>query len=217
MKDSKRDQTGVGTMAGVNGASCNGETCQHQGNKDRMTEIAHHFGRIMEVLGLDLDDPSLKDTPARVAKMFLNEAFIGLDEAQFPEVSFFDNTYNFDEMVVVNDISLYSYCEHHFVPFFGKVNVAYFPNKKVIGLSKINRIVDFIGRKPQVQEKLTREIAETLSALLDTEHVAVYVEANHLCVASRGIKDHNSHTKTGSYLGKFKNEWTKKEFMSTFQ
>ncbi|RIV71637.1 GTP cyclohydrolase I FolE [Flagellimonas aequoris] len=217
MKDSKRDQTGVGTMAGVNGASYNGETCQHQRNKDRMTEIAHHFGRIMEVLGLDLDDPSLKDTPARVAKMFLNEAFIGLDEAQFPEVSFFDNTYNFDEMVVVNDISLYSYCEHHFVPFFGKVNVAYFPNKKVIGLSKINRIVDFIGRKPQVQEKLTREIAETLSALLDTEHVAVYVEANHLCVASRGIKDHNSHTKTGSYLGKFKNEWTKKEFMSTFQ
>lgn len=217
MKDSKPDQTGAGTMAQVDGALCNGETCQHQRNKDRMTKIAHHFGSIMEVLGLDLDDPSLKDTPARVAKMFVNEAFVGLDETQFPEVSFFDNTYNFDEMVVVNDISFYSYCEHHFVPFFGKVNVAYFPNKRVIGLSKINRIVDFIGRKPQVQEKLTREITETLSALLGTEHVAVFVEANHLCVASRGIKDHNSHTKTGSYLGKFKNESTKKEFISTFQ
>lgn len=217
MNDNEHDRNGSATMAGGNRTLCNGRTCQRKVNNEKMIEIAHHFGRIMEALGLDLDDPSLKDTPKRVAKMFVNEAFVGLDETQFPEVSFFDNSYNFDEMVVVNDISLYSYCEHHFVPFFGRVNVAYFPKKKVLGLSKINRIVDFIGRKPQVQEKLTREIAETLSALLDTEHVAVFVEANHLCVASRGIKDHNSHTKTGSYLGKFKNEWTKKEFISTFQ
>ncbi|WP_255307396.1 GTP cyclohydrolase I FolE [Allomuricauda sp. CP2A] len=217
-KDMKpADQSRTSTVTQVNGTLCNGENGQRLKKNDKIAEIAHHFGRIMEVLGLDLNDPSLRDTPTRVAKMYINEVFAGLDGTQFPEVSFFDNDYKFDEMVVVNDISLYSYCEHHFVPFFGKVNVGYFPNKKVIGLSKINRIVDFISRKPQVQEKLTREIAETLSAMLGTDHVAVYVEANHLCVASRGIKDHNSHTKTGSFLGKFKNEFIKKEFMTTFQ
>ncbi len=186
-------------------------------NEIKISKIAEYFGKIMDTLGLDLDDPSLRDTPERIAKMYVNEVFRGLDKSQFPEVSFFNNNYNFDEMVIVNDITLYSYCEHHFVPFFGKVNVAYYPNKKVIGLSKINRIVDFIAKKPQVQERLTVEIAQTLSSLLDTEHVAVYIQADHLCVASRGIRDHGSSTRTGSFLGKFKNENNKKEFMTSFQ
>jgi GTP cyclohydrolase I len=119
-------------------------------------------------------------------------------------------------MIIVNDITLFSYCEHHFVPFIGKVHVAYYPNKKVIGLSKINRLIEFISKKPQVQERLTVEIACTLSELLETKHVAVYIEANHLCVASRGVKDTNSLTKTGYYLGKFKDENVKREFIESF-
>lgn len=195
---------------------CNEVDCRQCGISGKSLKIAHHFGKIMEVLGLDLNDPSLKETPKRVAKMYLEELFVGLDASQFPDVSFFDNNYGFDEMVIVNDITLYSYCEHHFVPFIGKVNVAYFPNKKVIGLSKINRVVEFISKKPQVQEKLTVEIAQTLSELLETRDVAVYVQADHLCVASRGVKDYNSYTKTGTYLGKFKSKKVRNEFMSSF-
>ncbi|MCK0159100.1 GTP cyclohydrolase I FolE [Allomuricauda sp. F6463D] len=195
---------------------CNEFDCQQCRISEKSLKIAHHFGKIMEVLGLDLNDPSLKGTPKRVAKMYLEELFVGLDASQFPDVSFFDNNYGFDEMVIVNDITLYSYCEHHFVPFIGKVNVAYFPNKKVIGLSKINRVVEFISKKPQVQEKLTVEIAQTLAELLETKDVAVYVQADHLCVASRGIKDYNSYTKTGTYLGKFKSKKVRNEFMCSF-
>ncbi len=186
-------------------------------NQDKITAITFHFQKIMEALELDLNDPSLKDTPKRVAKMYVNEAFKGLDNANFPAISLFDNEYLYDEMISVNDITLYSYCEHHFVPFMGKVHVAYFPNKKVIGLSKINRLVEFISKKPQVQEKLTVEIANTLSAVLDTQDVAVYVEANHLCVASRGIKDTKSITKTGIYLGKFEKQKVRKEFFNSFK
>lgn len=205
-----------GQNAKVGQVECMEPDCRPCEISAKSLKIAHHFGKIMEVLGLDLKDASLKDTPKRVAKMYLEELFVGLDPSQFPDISFFDNEYSFDEMVIVNDITLYSYCEHHFVPFIGKVNVAYFPNKKVIGLSKINRVVEYISKKPQVQEKLTVEIAQTLSRLLETKDVAVYVQANHLCVASRGVKDYNSYTKTGTYLGKFKSKKVKNEFMSSF-
>lgn len=187
-----------------------------ESREDRIEQIAFHFKKIMQTLKLDLDDPSLRDTPKRVAKMYIDEAFKGLDNDKFPKVSFFDKDYGYDEMIIVNNITLFSYCEHHFVPFMGRVHVAYYPNNKVIGLSKLNRIVEFISKKPQVQERLTVEIAHTLSELLETEHVAVNIEANHLCVASRGIKDTNSLTKTGCYLGKFKNNGIKKEFTESF-
>lgn len=201
----------------INGKSEMEESARPGDKEDKISRIAEYFGKIMDTLGLDLEDPGLRDTPMRVAKMYVNEVFKGLDKTQFPEISFFDNKYSFDEMVIVNNISLYSYCEHHFVPFVGKVNVGYFPNKKVIGLSKINRIVDFIAKKPQLQERLTVEIAQTLSRLLGTEHVAVYIQADHLCVASRGIKDQGSSTRTGTFLGKFKNESNKSEFMASFR
>ncbi len=192
------------------------ETDLCKSREEKVNEITFHFKKIMQALDLDLDDPSLKDTPKRVAKMYVDEAFKGLNKENFPKISFFDNDYNYDEMIIINNITLFSYCEHHFVPFIGKVHVAYYPNKKVIGLSKINRIIEFLSKKPQVQERLTVEIARTLSELLATEHVAVYVEANHLCVASRGVKDTNSITKTGTYLGKFKSELVRREFTQSF-
>lgn len=187
-----------------------------QSREDKIEQISFHFKKIMQVLNLDLNDPSLKDTPNRVAKMYVDEVFKGLNKDNFPKISLFNNDYSYDEMIIVNDITLFSYCEHHFVPFIGKVHVAYYPNKKVIGLSKINRVIDFISKKPQVQERLTVEIAYTLSELLETEHVAVYIEAKHLCVASRGVKDTNSLTKTGYYLGKFKSKEVKREFFESF-
>lgn len=192
------------------------ETLSFKSREEKIEQITFHFGKIMEALNLNLEDPSLKDTPKRVAKMYVNEAFKGLEQEGFPKISLFENDYRYDEMIIINNITLFSYCEHHFVPFMGKVHVAYYPNKKVIGLSKINRLIDFISKKPQVQERLTVEIARTLSKLLETEDVAVYIEANHLCVASRGIKDTNSCTKTGFYLGKFKNEAVRKEFTDSF-
>lgn len=192
------------------------ETRHGEAREDKIAQISFHFKKIMQVLQLDLDDPSLKDTPKRVAKMYVDEAFKGLDKDNFPQIALFDNNYGYDEMIIVNDITLFSYCEHHFVLFFGKVQVAYYPNKKVIGLSKVNRIIEFLSKKPQVQERLTVEIAYTLSELLETEHVAVYIQAKHLCVASRGIKDTNSLTKTGYYLGKFKDKNVKREFFKSF-
>lgn len=179
---------------------------------DKIRIIAHHFQKIMEALELDLENPSLRDTPGRVAKMYVEEAFIGLNPDKFPKISLFDNSYNYDEMIVVRDISLYSYCEHHFIPFFGVVHIAYLPSKNVIGLSKLNRVVEFLASKPQIQEKLTMEIANTLSDLLETEDIAVVVEATHLCVASRGIRDTQSNTKTASYRGKF----TEKKLRANF-
>jgi GTP cyclohydrolase I len=183
-------------------------------NSVRVNEIQHHFGKIMQALGLDLNDASLQDTPGRVARMFVYEIFKGLDSKQYPDIKLFENKYGYDEMLVEKDISLYSYCEHHFVPIIGKVHLAYYPTKHIIGLSKINRLVHYLASKPQVQEKLTVEISEEFQKVLRTEDVAVYIEADHLCVASRGVQDTNSSTITHVFNGRFKNNDIKKQFLS---
>jgi GTP cyclohydrolase IA len=167
----------------------------------------------MEVLGLDLTDDSLKDTPRRVAKMYVKEIFSGLNPENKPAITLFDNRYKFSEMLVERNISVYSYCEHHFVPIIGKAHVGYFSNGKVVGLSKINRIVQYFSKRPQVQERLTVQIAEELKKALQTEDVAVIIDADHLCVASRGVKDVSSSTLTSSYHGKFLNNNTRNEFL----
>ena len=176
--------------------------------------IQNHFKEIMHILGLDLNNDSLKDTPYRVAKMYVKEIFRGLNPAHKPEVKLFENTYRYNEMLIEKNITLYSYCEHHFVPIIGKVHVAYISNGQVIGLSKINRLVQYYAKRPQVQERLTNQIAEGLKEALHTEDVAVIIDAAHLCVASRGIKDTASSTITASYSGKFQKEKTKAEFLS---
>lgn len=177
--------------------------------------IADHFKQIMHTLGLDLTDDSLKDTPLRVAKMYVKEAFSGLNHANKSTVALFDNKYQYNEMLIEKDITLYSYCEHHFVPIIGKVHVAYISsNNKVIGLSKINRLVEYFAKRPQVQERLTNQIANELKIALNSEHIAVVIDATHLCVSSRGIKDTNSSTITSYYSGKFKDEKVKMEFLS---
>ena len=176
--------------------------------------IAKHFKEIMHVLGLDLSDESLKGTPARVAKMFINEHFKGLDPKHKPQPTLFENTFNYAEMLVEKDIEFYSTCEHHFVPIHGKAHVAYISSGQVIGLSKLNRIVDYYSKRPQVQERLTIQIAEELKDVLKTDDVAVVMDAKHLCVASRGIKDTKSTTVTASYHGKFKEAQTREEFLS---
>jgi len=175
--------------------------------------IAKHFKEIMHVLGLDLSDESLKGTPQRVAKMFINEHFKGLDPKNKPHPTLFDNNFGYSEMLVEKDINFYSTCEHHFVPIFGKAHVAYIASGKVIGLSKLNRIVDYYSKRPQVQERLTIQVAEELKEVLQTEHVAVVMDAKHLCVASRGIKDISSATVTSSYHGKFNEMETRNEFL----
>lgn len=176
--------------------------------------IAGHFRQIMLILGLDLEDDSLKDTPARVAKMYVKETFKGLNPANKPAVTLFENKYNYNEMLVEKNITLYSTCEHHFVPIIGKAHVAYYAAGKVIGLSKINRIVEHYSKKPQVQERLTEEIAAALKEALHTDDVAVMIDAAHLCVASRGVGDASSTTLTGHYSGRFKEEAARKEFLS---
>lgn len=175
--------------------------------------IEKKFKDIMEVLGLDLSDDSLKDTPRRVAKMYVKEIFSGLNPVNKPAVTLFENRYKFSEMLVEREISVYSYCEHHFVPIIGKAHVGYFSNGKVVGLSKINRIVQYFSKRPQVQERLTVQIAEELKKALQTEDVAVIIDADHLCVASRGVKDVSSSTVTSSYHGKFLNNNTRDEFL----
>ena len=184
-------------------------------DKEKIESIKYHFGKIMETMGLDLDDPSLQKTPERVAKMYVNEVFKGLDESNSPKVSFFENTNKYKEMILVDNIMVYSYCEHHFVPFFGKAAVAYIPKDRVIGLSKINRIVQFLASKPQIQERLTMEIGEKFTKLLETEDIAIYIEANHLCVASRGVKDNNSMTSTTFFGGKFAKNKMKNRFLNS--
>lgn len=183
-------------------------------DNEKISAIEYHFSEIMHTLGLDLNDDSLKGTPKRVAKMFVKEMFSGLNPKNKPDISLFDNKYNYKEMLIEKDITLYSNCEHHFVPIIGKAHVAYFPGKKVIGLSKINRLVQFFAKRPQVQERLTIQISEGLQEILRHKDVAVIIEADHLCVASRGIKDTNSITFTASYSGKFEDEAIKQEFLS---
>ncbi len=181
---------------------------------EKISKIEYHFAEIMHTLGLNLNDDSLSGTPKRVAKMFVKEIFSGLNPNNKPDISLFENKYGYKEMLIEKDITLYSNCEHHFVPIVGKVHVAYIPDKQVIGLSKINRLVQYFAKRPQVQERLTRQIAEALKDILQNNDVAVIIEADHLCVASRGIKDTNSVTVTTSYSGQFENEATKQEFLS---
>jgi GTP cyclohydrolase I len=176
--------------------------------------IEKNFREIMHVLGLDLSDDSLKGTPKRVAKMYVKEFFSGLNPENKPSITLFENKYKFNQMIVERDITLYSTCEHHFVPIIGKAHVAYFSTGQVIGLSKLNRIVQYFAKRPQVQERLTMQIAAELKELLQTEDVAVLIDADHLCVSSRGIQDVNSSTVTSSYNGRFINPETRNEFFN---
>jgi len=175
--------------------------------------IEKHFKEIMHILGLDLNDDSLRGTPKRVAKMFVKEVFSGLNPENKPVSRLFENKYHYNEMLVEKDITLFSYCEHHFVPIIGKAHVAYISNGNVIGLSKINRIVQYYAKRPQVQERLTVQIANELKETLQTEHVAVLIDAKHLCVSSRGVQDTASSTITTHYSGDFKEEFRKEEFL----
>ncbi|MEO6301803.1 MAG: GTP cyclohydrolase I FolE [Bacteroidia bacterium] len=182
-------------------------------DEEKIKKIEFHFKEIMETLGLDLNDDSLKGTPQRVAKMYVKEIFSGLDPANKPSAKLFENKYQYNQMLVEKDITFYSNCEHHFVPIFGKAHVAYISNGKVIGLSKLNRIVQYFAKRPQVQERLTVQIAKELQSILKTEDVAILIDAKHLCVSSRGVQDHNSATVTSFYGGKFASETTKQEFL----
>jgi GTP cyclohydrolase IA len=179
---------------------------------EKMQVISEHFEIIMNELGLDLTDDSLKGTPHRVAKMFVQEIFSGLNPANKPKISVFDNSYNYDKMLVEANISFNSTCEHHFLPIVGKTHIGYISSGKVIGLSKLNRIVDYYAKRPQVQERMIMQIFNELKTVLETEDVMVVVEAKHLCVSSRGIKDESSFTSTLQYGGAF----NKKEFREDF-
>lgn len=176
--------------------------------------ISKHFKEIMQVLGLDLTDDSLQGTPDRVAKMYVKEVFSGLNPKNKPHARLFENKFGYDQMLVEKEITFYSHCEHHFVPIYGKAHVAYISSGKVIGLSKINRIVQYYAKRPQVQERMTVQIANELKRVLKTEDVGVVIDANHMCVSSRGVGDTNSKTGTAHFSGKFANEDTKKEFLN---
>jgi len=178
-----------------------------------MALIQDHFKEIMLILGLDLNDDSLKGTPGRVAKMYVKEVFSGLNPANRPNIKLFENKYKYNQMLVEKDIAFYSNCEHHFVPIVGKAHVAYISSGKVIGLSKINRIVQYYSKRPQVQERLTVQIANDLKETLKTEDVAIVMDASHLCVSSRGVNDISSRTVTSSFHGKFLEESVKNEFL----
>lgn len=183
-------------------------------DQEKIEIIALHMKEIMYTLGLDLNDESLKDTPRRVAKMYVQETFRGLHPANKPRPTLFTNKYHYKQMLIEKDITLYSTCEHHFVPIIGKAHVAYFSSGKVIGLSKLNRIVDYYARRPQVQERLTIQISDALKEALQTEDVAVLIDSAHLCVASRGIQDIQSSTISAEYSGKFKNRDVRNEFLA---
>jgi GTP cyclohydrolase I len=170
---------------------------------EKIAAITPHFAAIMQELGLDLTDDSLAGTPQRVAKMYVQEWFKGLNPAHHPEVKLFENRYQYQQLLVERDITLFSCCEHHFVPIVGKAHVAYLPAGHVVGLSKLNRVVQHYARRPQVQERLTRQISEELKQSLGTEDVAVLIEADHLCVMSRGVNDTSSSTLTSEYSGRF--------------
>ena len=175
--------------------------------------IEEHFREIMTILGLDLTDESLKGTPRRVAKMYVNETFKGLNPANKPSTTLFENKYQYNQMRGERDITVQSCCEHHFVPIIGKAHVAYISSGKVIGLSKLNRIVQHFAKRPQVQERLTMQIADELKKALQTDDVAVIIDAAHLCVSTRGVNDTASSTLTAAYSGKFDEEATRQEFL----
>ena len=183
-------------------------------DEEKIEKIENHFREIMTVLGLDLNDDSLSGTPKRVAKMFVKEAFSGLNPVNRPTTKLFENKYKYDQMLVEKEITFFSHCEHHFVPIYGKAHVGYFSSGKVIGLSKINRFVQYFAKRPQVQERLTVQIGKELERVLKTSDIAVVIDANHMCVASRGVGDTNSKTGTAYFSGKFKDENVKREFLN---
>jgi GTP cyclohydrolase I len=180
---------------------------------EKIAAIEPHFRAIMEILGMDLRDDSLRGTPLRVAKMYVKELFQGLNPANMPNMTLFENKFQYNEMLVEKNINFYTNCEHHFVPFFGKAHVAYISSGKVIGLSKLNRLVEYFSKRPQVQERLTMQIGKALQTVLQTQDVAVMMDAKHLCVSSRGVKDDSSNTITSFFGGKFQEENTKLEFL----
>ncbi|MEO9479977.1 MAG: GTP cyclohydrolase I FolE [Maribacter dokdonensis] len=180
---------------------------------EKIENIQHHFAKIMEELGLDLTDDSLSGTPYRFAKMYVKELFYGLNPKNKPKLSVFENKYEYKKMLIEQNITIDSSCEHHFLPIVGYAHVAYIPQKKVIGLSKINRLVDYYARRPQVQERLVLQILNDLQEALGTEDVIVSVTAKHLCVSSRGIKDQSSFTTTLEYGGRFSETDIRNEFL----
>jgi len=182
-------------------------------DEQKMEIIEDKFRDIMETMGLDLNDDSLRGTPHRVAKMFIKEIFYGLNPENKPQISVFENKFKYGEMLVEKNINMNSTCEHHFLPIVGKAHVAYISSGEVIGLSKINRIVDYYARRPQVQERLTVQIANELRTILKTDDVAVLIDAKHMCVSSRGIQDESSSTVTAEYSGKFKDKSVREEFL----
>jgi GTP cyclohydrolase I len=180
----------------------------------KIERIEGHVREIMQTLGLDLTDDSLSGTPKRVAKMYVKEVFSGLNPKNRPQTRLFDNKYKYDQMLVEKEITFYSHCEHHLVPIYGRAHVGYFSSGKVIGLSKINRIVNYYARRPQVQERLTVQIGKEMERVLQTESVGVVIDANHLCVAMRGVGDTNSKTGTAYFSGKFQDENIRREFLN---
>lgn len=186
-------------------------------DEEKIDLIEERFFEIMDILGLDLTDDSLKGTPRRVAKMFVQEIFEGLNPENKPAISLFENKYQYRQMLVEKNITVKSFCEHHFLPIIGKAHIAYFSTGKVIGLSKLNRIVEYFARRPQVQERLTVQIANELKRVLKTEDVAVYLEADHMCVKMRGVEHDHSSTITTEYSGRFLNENTRAEFLQSIK
>lgn len=182
-------------------------------DKEKIEIIQGDVRHIMETLGLDLTDDSLNGTPKRVAKMFVNEIFGGLDPEKKPTASVFDNKYKYGEMLVEKNITVYSTCEHHLLPIVGRAHIAYISNGTVVGLSKMNRIVDYFSKRPQVQERLTIQVVKELQKVLNTDDVACVIDAKHLCVNSRGIRDIESSTVTSEFGGQFQNKETKREFL----
>lgn len=182
-------------------------------DNEKISLIEGHVRSILDILGMDLTDDSLSRTPHRVAKMYVKEIFSGLNPENKPQVTLFENKYQYSQMLVEKDIAVFSTCEHHLVPIYGKAHVAYISNGEVIGLSKINRIVKYYCKRPQVQERLTRQIAGELRETLKTEDVAVVIDAAHMCVAARGVEDVNSTTVTADLGGAFKKEATRLEFL----
>ena len=189
------------------------ENAFDKSNDEKIIIIQEHVSTILETLGMDLTDDSLKGTPLRVAKMFVNEIFGGLHPNKKPKASTFDNSYKYGEMLVEKNITLYSTCEHHLLPIIGKAHVAYVSNGTVVGLSKMNRIVDYYAKRPQVQERLTLQIVQELQEVLGTKDVACVIDAKHLCVNSRDISDTASSTVTSEFGGVFKSEEKKREFL----
>ena len=186
-------------------------------DEEKIASIKIDVEKILHTLGMDLTDDSIQGTPNRVAKMFVQELFSGLNPAKKPSASTFENGYKYGEMLVEKNITVYSTCEHHLLPIIGRAHVAYISSGRVIGLSKMNRIVDYYSKRPQVQERLTMQIVQELKIALDTEDVACVIDAKHLCVNSRGIRDIESSTVTSEFGGKFKEESTRREFLNYIQ